>query len=76
MSMKVLVFYHLIALHYTAKHSTQKSLTYAITHWKFVVDKVTVYCNAIHFKFLGNARGGKKVVNFWLHLHQNLNKQQ
>ncbi len=44
---------HCIALHYTAKHSTQKSPTYAITHWTFVVDKVTVYCDAIHYKFRG-----------------------
>ena len=35
-------FYHLIALHYTAKHSTQKSPTYVIAHWKFVVNNVTV----------------------------------
>jgi hypothetical protein len=58
--MKVLIFYHLIALHYTAKHSTQKSPTYAITHWKFVVDKVTVYCDEFHYKFRGPQPGERK----------------
>jgi hypothetical protein len=76
--MKVLIF---LSSHCTAKHSTQKSPTYAITHWKFVVGKVTVHCFVLQFTTssgdrsvgdpnLGNARGVIKVVMSWLHLYQ------
>jgi hypothetical protein len=46
MSMKLLIF---SSSHCTAKYFTQKSPTYAITHWKFVVGKVTVHCFVLQF---------------------------